>query len=106
MTAKPETALVRACLDYLALVDRCFCWRNNSGAYRAGARFVRFGYVGSADILGVVRGRFLAVECKAGKNVQSDSQLEFQAAVERCGGVYVLAYSVEDVAVALSRLAT
>lgn len=66
----PEGAVVRSCLDYLA-VRGIMAWRNNSGATHTerkdGSRgFVRFGRVGSADILGVLPGgRFLAVECKA-----------------------------------------
>lgn len=70
------------------------------------ARTIRFGLVGSSDILGVMPGgRFLGVEVKVGSNTQSDEQTRFQAAVEAAGGLYVLAYSVED-AVEAVRAAT
>jgi hypothetical protein len=55
--APRETALVRACLELLAL-RRILAWRNNSGAFLlgegTGRRFVRAGLRGSADILGVL----------------------------------------------------
>ena len=45
-----------------------FHWRNNTGTTKIGRRFIRFGYPGSSDWLGVCPdGRFLAVECKAPK---------------------------------------
>lgn len=64
-----ETALVKACLEYLPL-EGVVAWRNNTGALidRTG-RPVRFGLgVGSPDIVGCMPdGRYLAVECKIGK---------------------------------------
>jgi hypothetical protein len=38
----------------------------------------------------------MAVECKSVRGRQSASQRVFQEAVERFGGLYVLARSVED----------
>ena len=97
-TPQNEAAVVKACLQWLTL-KRCFVWRNNSGAYapEKGGRFVRFGKKGSADIIGMNRhGVFLAVECKAGKNTLQAAQIAFRDSVVACGGIYVLAYSVED----------
>lgn len=79
-------------------------WRNNSGAlYDRTGKLVKFGLAGSADIIGIVKphGRFLAIEVKAEKGRQSESQRNFQRMVEGMGGVYVLARSVEDVLKAL-----
>lgn len=39
----------------------------------------------------------LWIECKAGRGVQSDAQLEFQLVVEQHGHVYLLARSSHDV---------
>ena len=65
-------------------------------------RLIRYGRVGSSDILGVMPGgRFLGVEVKVGSNTQSEEQERFQAAVEAAGGLYVLAYSVEDAVTAV-----
>jgi hypothetical protein len=42
-------------------------------------------------------GQSIAVETKAAKGVQSAEQVAFQAEFERCGGLYILARSVQDV---------
>jgi len=58
---------------------------------------MRFGKAGSADILGCnPYGRFLAVECKYGKGKQSEAQKKFETNVTAKGGLYVLAYGVDD----------
>lgn len=73
------------------------CWRNNSGALpdRSG-RVIRYGLVGSPDILACYRGRFLGIEVKAKDGKQREAQVNFQRALERAGGVYVVARSVDD----------
>lgn len=99
----PEGRVVSACLEYLK-VRGVMAWRNNSGAvkYKNGAgrdRFLRFGYVGSADIIGCLPdGRFLAVECKTETGRVSEAQRFFLADIRKFGGVAVVARSVEDVA--------
>jgi hypothetical protein len=52
---------------------------------------------GVADIIGALPGgRFLAVECKSARGRQTLAQRAFQEAVEKRGGLYVLARSIED----------
>ena len=78
----------------------CRIWRNNTGVGRtlSGQRVIRFGLVGSADLLGILRGgRFLAVEVKTAKGRQSEAQRNFQRMVEAMGGIYVLARDVQTV---------
>lgn len=78
----------------------CRIWRNNTGVGRtlSGQRVIRFGLVGSADLLGILRGgRFLAVEVKTAKGRQSEAQRNFQRMIEAMGGVYVLARDVQTV---------
>lgn len=77
-------------------------WRNNVGvaAWKTGGR-TRYGLgLGSADLVGLYRGRFVAVECKA-DGTQTPAQVAWQRAVEQAGGLYVLARAgvdrVEDV---------
>ena len=48
---------------------------------------------GVSDIHALIRGRYLAVEVKFGKDVQSDDQKEFEANVNKAGGTYFLAKS-------------
>ncbi len=86
----------------LALQPYGRVWRNATGAARSldGKRVISFGLKGSADILGLLwGGRFIAIEVKTGKAVQNKYQKNFQAMVEKYGGIYIVARSVEDVAV-------
>lgn len=92
----PEGQVLRACLDYLELrgIEH---HRNNTGAVRVDQRFIRFGEVGSADIIGCLPGgRYLAVECKAkGKRSNAtEAQRAYAARVNAAGG---LAIVVDDV---------
>lgn len=92
-----EGAVVNACIKWL-FANNCYVWRNNSGAYKTpSGHYIRYGEPGSADIIGVnPHGRFIAIECKSGKNTQQDSQKAWQERVEGCNGLYVVAYSVDD----------
>jgi hypothetical protein len=73
-------------------------FRNNSGVAKIGDRMVRFGVggKGGADLIGIYRGRFVAVEIKSATGRQSPEQKRFEQLVERKGGVYVVLRSVED----------
>lgn len=52
---------------------------------------------GWGDITGCLPcGRFLMVECKAPKGRQSEEQLRHQVRIEKMGGMYILARSIDD----------
>lgn len=72
-----------------------------------GTRPVRYGVNGQADISGILMGKGtrLEIECKAEKSgYQSKVQKAYQRGIERFGGVYILARSVDDVWAALAPL--
>jgi hypothetical protein len=72
--------------------------RQNSGAFRDGKRFVRFGWPGCSDVLGQLRdGRFLAVEVKAPGGKASEAQQLFLSRVRAAGGISFIATSAADV---------
>ncbi len=79
-------------------------WRNNTGVAQAGPRMIRFGLPGQADISGLMlpSGRRVEIEIKTATGRQSDDQKRFQAMIERFGGLYILARSVNDVHQALN----
>ena len=88
-----ESDVVRGCLSALHTLG-VLAWRNNTGvvmaAYKGKARPIRFGHVGSPDLIGVLRGgRFLGVECKAGRNKQTPDQAAFAEQVNAQGGLCV-----------------
>lgn len=96
-----ETALVKACLALLRLRG-ILAWRCNTGCARytdatGGKRLVRFGVPGMSDILCVLPGgRFLAVECKVGRNQLTSDQAVFLARVNAAGGLGVCVRSVDE----------
>ena len=74
-------------------------WRNNTGTIRDHRGVpVRFGLVGSADVLGVAMpsGRFIAIEVKQPGARLTPSQKAFGEMVRAHGAVYVLAHSVDE----------
>lgn len=102
ITVPTEQDILRAILDYLIRIKHIYCWRNNSGAMVKDDHFVRFGKVGSADILGVLPdGKFLAIEVKRPGGKTTPAQDDFLALVRKNGGVAIVAHGVEDVILAL-----
>lgn len=74
-------------------------WRANSGAAidpRTG-RMVRFGLQGQADLSGIlIGGRRLEIEIKGPRGRQTPEQQHFGAMIQRFGGLYVVAYSLQE----------
>lgn len=93
-----ETQLVKSILNAVNYYG--FFWRNNTGANKInngnGTRFVRFGLPGSSDIIGVYKGCFVAIEVKSERGRISESQRKFSKHIADNGGIYILAYSVDD----------
>ncbi len=73
------------------------------GAQTGGARVVRYGIKGGADLIGLMApfGRFLAIEVKTGRAKQSPQQKSFENIVTSRGGLYLVSRSVESVIVSL-----
>lgn len=95
-----EKELQKLIMDYLS-AKRIFHYRNNSGVmfseYKGKKRMVRFGSVGSPDIVCVQNGIYVGIEVKNATAVQNESQVAFQQALTKAGGRYILARSLEDV---------
>ena len=90
-TGKHQDTLKTALIN-LSQLEYCRAWSNNTGVGRdlKSERIIRFGLKGSSDIIGIYKGRFLAVEIKTGNAVQSDQQKKFQKMVCKLGGIYVV----------------
>ena len=73
--------------------------RQNNGAAKVGGRFIKFGWTGCSDLLGMLKdGRLLAVECKRPKGGKvSSEQAHFIAMVNQFGGCAFVATSAMDV---------
>lgn len=107
-----EKPIEKAILQYLEFVDDCYAWKNNTvgiydkakGIYRKSRS--KYAINGTSDILGVYRGRFLAIEVKTPqtKNRPSEDQRMFIERINYHGGIAFIATSVEDVQQALESL--
>lgn len=51
---------------------------------------------GTADISATIAGLSIKIEVKTGSDRQSQAQIEYQQAIERAGGIYVIARSFEQ----------
>lgn len=73
--------------------------RQNTGAAKVGGRFIKFGWAGCTDLLGMIKdGRLLAVECKRPKGGRlSIEQAHFIAMVNQFGGCAFVANGAKDV---------
>ena len=77
-------------------MNNFFHWRQNNLAVK-GRTFI--GMKGIPDIIVIYPpdGRFIGIECKKKGNKQTSDQEIFQLRLESSGGIYILAYEVEDV---------
>ena len=106
---QPERRIEGEILEYLNLLPDCFAWKSSSvGTYSPnkgvflrpkGKHRIR----GVSDIIGVYRGRFIAVEVKSKAGRATQDQLLFIDSVRHNGGVGFIARSVNDVQKALER---
>lgn len=82
----------------LGRVPGLVLWRNNCGTAEVRGYRIKFGVgnPGGADLIGILNGRFLAIEIKTANGRQSPDQQRFQGVVEGKGGLYVILRSVAD----------
>ena len=97
-----EAAILASALQALTFYPSV-AWfsRMNSGAYSVGEgkgrRFVRFGFEGCPDILGMLKGgTLLAIECKTETGKLTDHQARFLEMVKANGGVGFVCRSIDD----------
>lgn len=97
-----ERDVKRAIIDFLR-VNNVFCWVNVSGGIydpRKGCFRKLNGYgmrKGVPDILGIFRGKPLAIEVKLPGNGPSKEQQEFISEFSWYGGIAFVATSIEEV---------
>lgn len=85
---------------------RCCFWRNSVGVAEADGRKQRFGLcVGSADLVGIVNGRFAALEIKTRTGRTSPEQERFMTLVRNRGGFAAVVRSVDEARAAVDRAA-
>lgn len=88
--------------------DDMTVWRNFTGTVRAYSqpkKVIKVGLEGSSDILGIIQspsgrnadfGVFFACEAKVGRDTLREDQEMFRDMIMRRGGLYIVAYKVDD----------
>ena len=72
-------------------------WRANTGKAMIANRMITFGVPGQADISGVMRGGYrLEIEVKKAGGRLGSRQKRFRDMIQEMGGIYIVAYSVEE----------
>lgn len=76
-------------------------WNNETGTARAmdnPKRIIKFGKIGSPDILGVMGpfGLFVGIEIKTGSGRQRESQIIFEQSCKKRNGIYIVGRHAED----------
>lgn len=106
-----ESDIQKAILRYLELLPNGFFWRNNStgiydpvkGIYRKARS--KYAINGVSDILGVYKGRFVAIEVKRDESCElTEEQERFLFQVNLNGGLGFKAWSVEEVKLQLKAI--
>ncbi len=91
--------LTKCIIDFVNLQPGCVAWRvSNVPVYDTKTGKHRAGNVrkGVADISAIRRGQAWQIEVKFGKDIMSEHQRKFAAAVEASGGVYCVAHTFEQ----------
>lgn len=94
-----EQELTRGILDALAHLPGVEAWRNNTGVAKAHGHRIRFGKVGSGDIMGILAdGRHFELEVKVpgGKWKVTPEQEAHGARVRALGGLWAAVKSVDE----------
>ncbi len=96
----PEKALEKSIMQWLELQgDKILATSINCGHIKTakGGLFRATSRNGVPDIEVIYKGRYIGLECKVGKNKQSDHQIEFERRCLLAGGVYKTVYSLDEV---------
>lgn len=103
--AKPEAAIQSQIVRWL-IANGAVATRVNSGFMRDdNGNVFRGADAGTADIICCWRGRYCAIECKAGNNKPTPKQQKFLNKVLNAGGIALVANSLEVVKAALDKVA-
>ena len=90
--------LVNSILVYPKFQTNGRFWKQHVGIFETpNGMKIKIGISGMADITGVWNGRRVEIECKVKKDYQKPEQKLWQQMIERFGGLYILARSIEDV---------
>ena len=94
---RTANGLTRCIIDFLNSQNGCCCFRiSNEGIMRIDKNGKAFRATSSmqngiSDLISCVWGRFVSIEVKVNKDVQSQAQIDYQRQIENACGYYVIA---------------
>ncbi len=95
----PHDDLVRSIRLYLSEIGGLSIKIDTPGLlYDRNGTPVKIGKKGVLDIVASIKGRFVAIDAKMGRDRLKPDQANFVEAVTRAGGIAFAAWSVDDVA--------
>lgn len=103
MIAQSEKQIENQIISFLRILG-VFCWKNQSvGIFDAKKKIYRKSnnqnhILGASDILGILHGKFLAIEVKSAKGRMTIHQKAFLQNIRSQGGIAFEARSLSDVA--------
>ncbi len=83
-----ESDLIKKIAEYLKTVPNLFFWKEHGGMY---------GTAGIPDIIICYKGKFIALECKVGRNTPTVLQTQTIKQITKAGGLAMVISSVESV---------
>ena len=83
-----ESDLIRKISEYIKTVENLFFWKEHGGMY---------GTAGIPDLIVCYKGRFVAFECKVGKNQPTVLQAITIKQIQAAKGTAVVVRSVDEV---------
>lgn len=97
-TVANETELMNEIRATLNRMPGVRLFRNNCGtAFRQGGGAIVYGLaIGSGDLIGLVRGRFVSLEIKTAHGRVTDDQLRWRDTINALGGVAAIVRSVKQ----------
>ena len=90
-----ECDLIQSIARYLKTIPALFFWKEHGGMY---------GTAGIPDIIVCFKGRFLALECKVGRNTPTLLQAQTIRKITDAGGIAAVVRTVEEVKAIISTM--
>ena len=96
-----EKEIQKVIIEYLQYLENrslLYFFRSGAGAMKLDSgRYFKTGKAGCPDITVCIKGKFVGLEVKTDKGIQSVSQLNAQRQIEKAGGFYYIVRSVKEV---------
>lgn len=99
--------LTKDILRVVNMQPNCIAYRiNNVGVWDEAKQVYRKGNTekGIPDIFGSFKGRMLAIEVKTGKDKMSGDQLARKFEIEKAGGIYIIARTIDGFLIEFEQL--